>query len=97
MILSKHGKVDFMEKVTTGIPINTTAHSASGSTQEKSGPLTKKALSLEALIFLGIFALIFGTIGGKMGAVNMVNTLMNTAYDLSCLLYTSHRKYLLPP
>ena len=82
MILSKHGKVDFMEKVTTGIPINTTAHSASGSTQEKSGPLTKKALSLEALIFLGIFALIFGTIGGKMGAVNMVNTLMNTAYDL---------------
>ncbi len=70
------------KKVTTGIPINTTAHSASGSTQEKSGPLTKKALSLEALIFLGIFALIFGTIGGKMGAVNMVNTLMNTAYDL---------------
>ena len=71
-----------MEKVTTAIPLKNKAAAATAPAQENSNPLTKKALSLEALIFLGILALIFGTIGSKMGAVNMVNTLMNTAYDL---------------
>lgn len=42
----------------------------------------KKAISLEAFIFLGIFILIFGFIASEMGAVNMMNTLMDTAYKL---------------
>lgn len=42
----------------------------------------KKAISVEAFIFLAIFILIFGYLGTKMGGVNMMNTLMNTAYKL---------------
>lgn len=42
----------------------------------------KKAFSVETLIFLGIAGVIFGGLGRKMGAVNMLNTMMNTAYDL---------------
>lgn len=45
-------------------------------------PRVKKAFSLETLIFIGIFAVIFGFLGNTMGIVNMMNTLMNTAYDL---------------
>jgi hypothetical protein len=45
-------------------------------------PLIKNAYSWETLIFIGIFGAIFGVLGTKMGAVNMVNTLMNTAYSL---------------
>lgn len=36
----------------------------------------------EALVFLAIFFLIFGYMGGIMGLPNMLNTLMNTAYSL---------------
>ena len=43
---------------------------------------TKKALSLEALVFLFVFILCFGAIASRMGVVNMLNTLMNTAYAL---------------
>ena len=43
---------------------------------------TKKALSLEALVVLVVFILCFGAIGSRMGVVNMLNTLMNTAYAL---------------
>ncbi|MBQ5567495.1 MAG: hypothetical protein IIT35_06525, partial [Oscillospiraceae bacterium] len=43
---------------------------------------TKKAMSWEALVFLAVFILCFGAIGSRMGAVNMLNTLMNTAYAL---------------
>lgn len=42
----------------------------------------KKAISVEAFIFLAIFLLIFGYLALKMGGVNMMNTLMNTAYML---------------
>ena len=42
----------------------------------------KKAVSLEAFIFLVIFLLIFGGIGMKMGGANMMQTLMATAYEL---------------
>lgn len=45
-------------------------------------PRTKKAVSTESLIFLLFFAAFFGAIGSRMGAVNMINTLMNTAYAL---------------
>ena len=36
----------------------------------------------EPLIFTAVFLLIFGSVGHKMGLVNMLSTLMNTAYDL---------------
>lgn len=45
-------------------------------------PLEKNALSLETLVFIGVSAAVFGFLGTKMGAVNMLNTMMNTAYDL---------------
>lgn len=49
---------------------------------ENRKPNVKKAFSLETLVFLGVFGVIFGYLGITMGAVNMMNTLMNTAYDL---------------
>lgn len=49
---------------------------------EKRPVKVKKAFSLETLIFVGVFAVVFGFIGSKMGAVNMVNTMMNTSFDL---------------
>ena len=42
----------------------------------------KKAVSLESFIFLAVLALLFGYMGTKMGGVNMMNTLMATAYHL---------------
>ncbi len=42
----------------------------------------KKAVSVEAFVFLGIFILIFGLIGHKMGMINLLNTMMNTAFDI---------------
>lgn len=45
-------------------------------------PKIKKAFSIESLVFISIFAAIFGALAITMGAVNMVNTLMNTAYSL---------------
>lgn len=45
-------------------------------------PLVKKAVSAETLVFLTVCAVIFGGIGRRMGTANMVNTLLNTAYDL---------------
>lgn len=43
---------------------------------------TKKVVSLESFIFLVIFLGLFCGIGSQMGAVNMLNTMMNTAYQL---------------
>ncbi|MBE7008981.1 MAG: hypothetical protein E7422_07590, partial [Ruminococcaceae bacterium] len=43
---------------------------------------TKKALSWETLVFLVLVVGVFGAIGAKMGVTNMLNTLMNTAYEL---------------
>lgn len=48
----------------------------------KNKPNIKKAISLETFIFLGIFIAIFGIMASKMGFVNMINTMMNTAYSL---------------
>ena len=42
----------------------------------------KKALSWESLVFIVAFIGFFGIIGYKMGIMNMLNTLMNTAYSL---------------
>lgn len=53
------------------------------SAASKSEALTvKKALSLETIIFLLLFAVVFGLLGMKMGGIHMLNTLMNTAYSL---------------
>ena len=43
---------------------------------------TKTKRSLEPIIFLVIFLGIFCLIGSKMGAANMLSTMMNTAYAL---------------
>ena len=43
---------------------------------------TKKVVSLESFIFLAVFLGLFCGIGSQMGAVNMLNTMMNTAYQL---------------
>ena len=42
----------------------------------------KKNLSLESVIFLAVLIGLFGAIANRMGMVNMLNTLMNTAYAL---------------
>ena len=42
----------------------------------------KKVISVEPFIFLTVFLLFFGWMGSKMGVINMMNTLMNTAFDL---------------
>lgn len=41
------------------------------------------ALGKEVFIFLCLFLLFFGLIARKMGLVNMISTLMNTAFDLT--------------
>lgn len=43
---------------------------------------TKKAVGVEVFVFMIIFAGIFVYLGTGMGAVNMLNTMMNTAYQL---------------
>ncbi len=42
----------------------------------------KPVRSLEPLIFLAVFLGLFCLIGSRMGAVNMLSTMMNTAYQL---------------
>lgn len=44
--------------------------------------VTKKAFSTETLIFIFIFGAIWGTLSYHMGAVNLMNTMLNTAYAL---------------
>lgn len=51
-------------------------------TETMQTPRIKKAFSLEALVFLVTVVGVFGGLAGKMGTVNMLNTMMNTAYDL---------------
>jgi hypothetical protein len=41
-----------------------------------------KKTIIEPIVFLVIFIALFGAIGHRMGAVNMLSTLMNTAYEL---------------
>ena len=55
--------------------------------QEKSIPgpdglLLKKAVSGETFFFLLVMAVLLGYLGYRMGAINMVNTLLNTAFAL---------------
>lgn len=57
-----------------------TSYKNEGNLNNKSN--VKKAISLETFIFLGLFIALFGAMGSKMGAINMINTMMNTAYAL---------------
>ncbi len=45
-------------------------------------PGQKKAVGVEVFVFLAIFLGIFVLMGSQMGLANMLNTLMNTAFDL---------------
>ena len=47
----------------------------------KSEKCIKKAFSLETVIFLVVFGIIFGALGSRMGVVNLMNTILNTAFD----------------
>lgn len=51
-------------------------------TAAAANPRIKKAISRETFVFLLIFAIFFGGIGSRMGGVNMINTMLNTASDL---------------
>lgn len=48
----------------------------------KQSPRLKKAVSVECFVFIVLFFAFFAAIGSVMGVVNMLNTIMNTAYDL---------------
>ena len=52
--------------------------------QKQPAPPTgyKKAISLEGIVCILCITLLFGLMGSKMGGVNMVNTMLNTAYSL---------------
>ena len=65
-------------------------------TQLNDHPNIKKVVSMESFVFLAIFLAVFGLLASKMGMINMLNTMMQTAYQLLldtvfyiCLLYTS--------
>ena len=45
-------------------------------------PNIKKVMSWESLVFFVIFAALFGLLGAEMGTINMLNTMMQTAYQL---------------
>lgn len=58
------------------------AHLKERNTKVATKTTTKKAIGAEAFIFLACFLAFFIAVGNIMGGVNMVNTMMNTAYDL---------------
>ncbi len=45
-------------------------------------PGQKKAVGVEVFVFLAIFVGFFALVGSQMGIANMLNTMMNTAFDL---------------
>ncbi len=45
-------------------------------------PNQRKAVGMEVFVFLAVFLGFFGLVGAKMGLANMLNTMMNTAFDL---------------
>jgi len=45
-------------------------------------PIRKKAVSVECFVFIALFLVLFCALGSVMGTANLINTLMNTAYDL---------------
>lgn len=53
-----------------------------GSSNLTDHPNIKKVVSLESFVFIACFAVLFGVLGTQMGAINMLNTMMQTAYQL---------------
>ena len=51
-------------------------------TQLNDHPNIKKVVSMESFVFLAIFLAVFGLLASKMGMINMLNTMMQTAYQL---------------
>ena len=49
-------------------------------TQLNDHPNIKKVVSMESFVFLAIFLAVFGLLASKMGMINMLNTMMQTAY-----------------
>ncbi|MBQ9966027.1 MAG: hypothetical protein IJO95_00125 [Clostridia bacterium] len=50
--------------------------------RQPKGPPIKKNVSSESFVFFALFIGFFALIGRQMGVVNMLNTMMNTAYQL---------------
>lgn len=55
---------------------------ASSSSKSATTTNTKAAISTEGFVFSICFISFFFLIGAKMGGINLINTLINTAYDL---------------
>ena len=49
---------------------------------ERPQPGFKRAVSAESFVFLAVGGVMLWLVGRRMGAINMVNTMMNTAFDL---------------
>lgn len=49
---------------------------------ENQKPILKKNISTEGFVCLGVLILFFAGLSHYMGGMNMINTLLNTAYDL---------------
>lgn len=62
------------------------ARAAATPRQSMEAQRIKREVSAESLVFLGAFLLFFCFLGARMGLVNLMNTLMGTAYDI--LLHT---------
>ena len=50
--------------------------------EEKNIGRFKKDIGLENFLCIGLFLAFFGSIGSKMGGINMIKTMMNTGFDL---------------
>ena len=61
---------------------STSAPEAASKKDLQEHPHIKKVMSLESLVFFIIVAALFGLLGTRMGAINMINTMMQTAYQL---------------
>ena len=68
--------MDSMEEKSTSAP------EAASKKDLQEHPHIKKVMSLEILVFFIIVAALFGLLGTRMGAINMINTMMQTAYQL---------------
>lgn len=77
---------NFLKKFNTTAALPQTAgsepHKSEKTCSEPENVQIKKAFSMETLVFLLIFCIIFGVLGSRMGTVNMLNTMLNTSYDL---------------
>ena len=65
-------------------------------TQLNDHPNIKKVVSMESFVFLAIFLAVFGLLASKMGMINMLNTMMQTAYQLllDTVFYIMASRYL---